>query len=265
MSRPEDFQNTWRYESWIYFYDLNRMTVLDYFKHSPFYDRTCNNEVVLQQGNSQDRIYEMEGTYYEPDRKTSERDPNYFVIRKLRRERSKGRGGWRVQLLALYYVLGHGPGRGTIFCLPDMHSVLSYNLTTAIHYSKLAFKELSTRVVFNRGEEYTWDHSKQKSPKSPQDTKESKPPKLTTDSKLDGKEEQGDAIEPGIQEEKDKLDPGIQEEEDKVDPGILLLVNDVLGATMRDPDDLARLERERLQREAEARAANTQGPLTGSQ
>ena len=42
------FQISWRFEAWLNAFPLNRNTVLDYFKHSPFYDRLCNNEVVLQ-------------------------------------------------------------------------------------------------------------------------------------------------------------------------------------------------------------------------
>jgi hypothetical protein len=30
---------SWRFEAWIFAYPLNRNTVLDYFKHSEFYDR----------------------------------------------------------------------------------------------------------------------------------------------------------------------------------------------------------------------------------
>ena len=39
----------WRYEGWLHSFPLNHATVLDYFKHSDFYDRTCNNEVALMQ------------------------------------------------------------------------------------------------------------------------------------------------------------------------------------------------------------------------
>jgi hypothetical protein len=45
----------WRSEAWLHAYPLHRGTVLDYFKHTDFYDRTCNNEIVnMQQQGAED-------------------------------------------------------------------------------------------------------------------------------------------------------------------------------------------------------------------
>ena len=39
-------KTTWRDDQWLGFYPLNHFTALDYFSLSPFYDRSCNNEVA---------------------------------------------------------------------------------------------------------------------------------------------------------------------------------------------------------------------------
>ena len=39
-------KTTWRDDQWLGFYPLNHFTAIDYFSLSPFYDRSCNNEVA---------------------------------------------------------------------------------------------------------------------------------------------------------------------------------------------------------------------------
>ena len=43
-------KTTWRDDRWLTFYPLNVFTALDYFALSPFYDRSCNNELARAQG-----------------------------------------------------------------------------------------------------------------------------------------------------------------------------------------------------------------------
>jgi hypothetical protein len=42
-------KTTWRDDQWLSFFPLNIFTALDYFSLSPFYDRSCNNELARAQ------------------------------------------------------------------------------------------------------------------------------------------------------------------------------------------------------------------------
>jgi hypothetical protein len=173
--------SAWRYEEWLHTWPLNKSTVLDYFKHSDFYDRTCNNEIAIMQTMSADAMRsahhapgsaqhmlmpcsaarmlievvcilfyvlccvlcvcvwccsQLEGVEYSVDAPSGD---DYFVIRKH----------WRadpstVHLMALYYVVGIEPTdplmpqRGTVFPMPDLHTVLKANLVSAPRPSRLA-------------------------------------------------------------------------------------------------------------------------------
>ena len=46
LSAASLLTSAWRYEAWLHAYPLNRATVLDYFKHSPFYSLQANNERI---------------------------------------------------------------------------------------------------------------------------------------------------------------------------------------------------------------------------
>jgi len=146
-SRVTPTQTAWRYEAWLHAYPLKRETVLDYFKHSDFYDRTCNNEVAIMQTNNTDAMRLMEGIEYSVDPSSTN---DFFLIRK----------SWRLDpqtthLLALYYVVGMDaptagmPPRGTVFPMPDLHAVLKTNLASSLIYLQSAFDELSQHSHFH--------------------------------------------------------------------------------------------------------------------
>jgi hypothetical protein len=87
----------------------------------------------------------MVGVEYEVMGDASTSDPSYFVIRKQWRESASS-----TRLLAAYYVVGiepptpHAPARGTVFPLPDLHSVFAFNLTTALFYLKHSVEAMAT-------------------------------------------------------------------------------------------------------------------------
>ena len=67
----------------------------------------------------------MTGIEFEVDSETS-KDEFYFLIRKQFRENASS-----ARTLACYYVVGVDPSgmaRGTVYPLPDMHSVFTTNL-----------------------------------------------------------------------------------------------------------------------------------------
>jgi len=159
--------SAWRYESWLNAYPLNRSTVLDYFKNSPFYSIQCNNERnqnqtnKQQQHNNQQRLQYMIGIEYEVESasiaattatSTSTTptsspisslnplfDPLYFLIKKCYRF-----GVNDVALLCLYYVIGCDPPinstqsaaslpRGTVIPLPTFQQVATYSIQTTTY------------------------------------------------------------------------------------------------------------------------------------
>lgn len=138
---------SWRFEGFLQAAQLNRLTVMDYFRLSPFFDRQCNNELLRLQDRPQSELRKMRGVEYELDTSVAPGDDRYFLIRKQYREDEH-----RVRNLALFYIVGVDPPagavgaslRGTIFPLPDMQSVFACNLRTAIYYVHSALKDLGS-------------------------------------------------------------------------------------------------------------------------
>lgn len=133
----------WRFESWLHAYPLTSQTVFDYFKHSVFYDATCNNEIAQMQniqtnqngvvsGNAQSTLQSLVGVEFSLDQGCND---TYFVIRKSFR-----RSPTAVDLLALFYVVAiepassRDPQKGTIFQLPSVSVLSQTSLTTAIYH-----------------------------------------------------------------------------------------------------------------------------------
>lgn len=158
----------WRFEGWINAWPLSRTTVLDYFKHSPFYDRSCNNEVIFMQNKDPTQLKHQKGIEYEvatePEAALRRHDrtgtENWLLIKKNYRLGPK-----QAKVLAMYYVVGvdppeanpNAPQRGYVIPVPDIHSVLSTNLVTAAFYIGEAFAEISKHVKFRLEQDYTWD------------------------------------------------------------------------------------------------------------
>jgi mediator of RNA polymerase II transcription subunit 6 len=51
LTGTEDLTGTcWRDDVWLSHYGIHPANALDYFSMSPFYDRTCNNELAKLRG-----------------------------------------------------------------------------------------------------------------------------------------------------------------------------------------------------------------------
>jgi len=92
----------------------------------------------------------MEGIEYSVDPSPSE---DFWLIRKSYRADPQ-----TTQLLSLYLVVGADgaalgdpqfPPRGTVFPMPDLHSVLKTNVATGLHYLTEAFDELNAHAQFH--------------------------------------------------------------------------------------------------------------------
>jgi len=147
-----EFQSTneWRIDV---NYPINRYTVFDYFKTSPFYEPTCNNEIVRNRQLDRSALVNMVGLEYELDLSDEVATPGEigFVIRKQYRESPTS-----TRLLSLYYVVAvkldvnQEIGRyepilpGTIIPMPDLNAVILFNINAATYYLERAITELSS-------------------------------------------------------------------------------------------------------------------------
>ncbi len=151
----------WRHDSWIKAYPLNRMTVLDYFKCSAFYDPSCNNEILVHQQRDRSHLRNMKGVEYEVDLSEEVATPNdaAFLIRKQRRLSPD-----KTVLLSLYYVVAvdlpvdirlgrYEPIlKGTVFTMPDLQAVMMFHTNASMYYLRTAMDVciyLSGVIVLN--------------------------------------------------------------------------------------------------------------------
>ncbi|XP_073410247.1 mediator of RNA polymerase II transcription subunit 6 isoform X1 [Dendrobates tinctorius] len=134
---------SWVDSSWIPI--LNTGTVLDYFseRSNPFYDRTCNNEVVKMQRLTLDHLNQMVGVEYIL---LHAQEPILFIIRKQQRQSPS-----QAIPLADYYIIA-----GVIYQAPDLGSVINSRALTAIHGIQSAFDEAMSYCRYHPSKGYWW-------------------------------------------------------------------------------------------------------------
>ncbi|XP_068729226.1 mediator of RNA polymerase II transcription subunit 6-like [Montipora capricornis] len=134
---------SWHDSAWIPV--LNRGNVLEYFSQrtNPFYDRTCNNEVVKMQRLDPSTLQTMTGIEYEV---LHVQEPILYVIRKQHRISPT-----QVTPIADYYVLA-----GVVYQAPDLCSVINSRLLSALHHIQAAFSEASSYSRYHPSKGYWW-------------------------------------------------------------------------------------------------------------
>ncbi|XP_074601572.1 mediator complex subunit 6 [Brevipalpus obovatus] len=138
---------SWHDSTWIP--QINPNTVLDYFgeKSNPFYDRTCNNEMLKMQKQSLDLLETLTGIEFIL---LHVQEPILYIIRKQHRHSPT-----QVTPLADYYVLA-----GYVYQAPDLNSVINSRVTTALHHLSTAFDEVHSFARYHSSKGYSWDFGK---------------------------------------------------------------------------------------------------------
>lgn len=110
-----------------------RDNVLAYFCDSPFFDSNSNNQMIISQGLGVEHLARFsEGIEFVVD-EINIYEPYLFVIKK----QQKVIGAQLPKLLNVYYCL-----EGTIYHVPDVHTLLKLRLEKASVHLKRAFKKL---------------------------------------------------------------------------------------------------------------------------
>ncbi|EDV23698.1 uncharacterized protein TRIADDRAFT_16220, partial [Trichoplax adhaerens] len=140
-------QISWQDSNWIP--NLTPDNVLDYFsqRSNPFYDRTCNNEVIKMQRLEASRLKSLTGIEYDL---IHVQDPILYIIRKQHRHSPT-----EVTPLAEYYVLA-----GVVYQAPDLASVLNSRLLSALYHIQSAYNEAMSYSRFEAGKDYYWEFEK---------------------------------------------------------------------------------------------------------
>ncbi|CAH1163856.1 unnamed protein product [Phaedon cochleariae] len=140
---------SWHDSAWIPI--LNTANVMDYFSQgsNPFFDRTCNNEIVKMQRLNPEQLQNMTGLEYVL---LHVQEPILYVIRKQHRHSPQ-----QVTPLADYYIIA-----GVVYQAPDLASVLNSRLLSAVHHIQSSFEESSSFAKYHPSKGYSWDFKSQR-------------------------------------------------------------------------------------------------------
>ncbi|CAF4911197.1 mediator of RNA polymerase II transcription subunit 6 [Pieris napi] len=157
---------SWHDSAWIP--SLNPSNIMDYFseRSNPFFDRTCNNEVVKMQRLSMDQLQNMTGLEYIL---LHVQEPILYVIRKQHRH-----SPMQTIPLADYYIIA-----GIVYQAPDLASVLNSRLLSAVHHLQCSFEETMSYSKYHPSKGYWWDFKPNKPGISPFNSGQSAPKEVS--------------------------------------------------------------------------------------
>lgn len=154
---------SWVDSAWIPV--LNQANVLDYFSErtNPFYDRTCNNEILKMQklGVGDVQLTNMQGPEY---CLLHVQEPILYVIRKQIRHSPT-----QVTAVSDYYIIA-----GVIYQAPDIGAVLNSRILTGVSHLQAAFEEARGYSRYHPSRGYWWDFGKEKEEAGKEKDKEKK-------------------------------------------------------------------------------------------
>lgn len=120
---------------------LDDSNVLEYFSTSPFYDRSCNNEILKMQTqfrglDQKSKLSTMVGVFYEAA--DSNADKTLFVVRKAYNH------GDRVETIGMYYIM-----YGHVYPAPTTHSVYRCRMSDCAWILSTLISRMVSRRKFN--------------------------------------------------------------------------------------------------------------------
>lgn len=123
-------------------------------RRNPFYDTSCNNEVLKMQNRSLDQLANMPGVEYSL---LYVQEPILYVIRKQNRHSPS-----HVTPISDYYIVA-----GTIYQAPDLCSVVNSRLLSAVNHLQAAFDEAKSYAKYHPTRGYWWDFQQSSNSNAP--------------------------------------------------------------------------------------------------
>jgi len=141
-------QQTWHDPAWIP--SLNHSNVMEYFseRSNPFYNRTCNNEIIKMQRLNPEQLPNMTGLEYVL---IHIQEPILYIIRLQIRHSVN-----HVMPMAHYYIVA-----GTVYQAPDLSSVINSRMLNTVHSLESAFEEAQSFSRYHPSKGYWWEFKDQ--------------------------------------------------------------------------------------------------------